>query len=72
MEGFIDDKAIWAIMNDSFDDVKEIIETTMRISPFGKVGTRTYIVKFKNSDNEIKYAKINDELYQKAYKKYNA
>lgn len=42
MGRFIDDKTIWVIMNDNFNDVKEIIGTEMRVSPFGKIGTRTY------------------------------
>jgi hypothetical protein len=71
MGRFIDDKTIWVIMNDNFNDVKEIIETEMRVSPFGKIGTRTYIVKFKNSNDEVKLVKIDDELYQKVYKEYN-
>jgi hypothetical protein len=70
MGRFIDDKTIWVIMNDNFNDVKEIIETEMRVSPFGKIGTRTYIVKFKNSNDEVKLVKIDDELYQKVYKEY--
>ena len=41
MGRFIDDKTIWVIMNDNFNDVKEIIETEMRVSPFGKIGTRS-------------------------------
>jgi hypothetical protein len=71
MGRFIDDKTIWVIMNDNFDDVKEIIETEMKISPFGKIGARTYVVKFKNYNDEVKYAKIDDESYQKVYKEYN-
>ena len=68
MGRFIDDKTILTIMNDNFDDVKEIIETEMQVSPFGKIGTRTYVVKFKNYNDEVKYTKIDDELYQKVYK----
>jgi len=68
MGRFIDDKTILTIMNDNFDDVKEIIETEMKVSPFGKIGTRTYVVKFKNYNDEVKYTKIDDELYQKVYK----
>lgn len=68
MGRFIDDKTILTIMNDNFDDVKEIIETEMKVSPFGKIGTRTYVVKFKNYKDEVKYTKIDDELYQKVYK----
>jgi len=72
MGKFIDDKTIWVIINDNFDDAKEIIETTMNVSPFGKIGERIYVVKFKNNKDEIKHAKIDDESYQKVYKEYNA
>jgi len=64
---FIDNRIIWVIINDNFDDVKEIIETEMKISPFGKIGAKTYIVKFKNYKDEVKLVKIKDELYQKVY-----
>ena len=71
MSRFIDDKTIFAIIIDRIDDFKEIIETTMNISPFGCPGKRTYIVSYKNKNDELKHEKIDDQTYQTVYKQYN-
>ena len=68
MGNFIDDRVIWLIVNDNDSQVKEIIKTTMKISPFGISGERTYIVEYKKINNEIKYLKIDNKTYSNVFK----
>ena len=68
---YIDSKTIWSIVNDNIDDVKEIIETEMKISPFGVPGRRTYFAKYLDKSNVENILEINQEIYDKTYKKLN-
>jgi hypothetical protein len=71
MSKFIDDKTIWIILNDNTDDVKDIIKTTLKISPFGPIGKKTYVVEFINSLDETKYIEISGDLYSEYFLKLN-
>ena len=71
MGKFIDDMTIQSIMNDEVADVKEIIETTMSISPFGFPGKRTYRVEYVDINGDTQYHIIKGDQYNSTYKKLN-
>lgn len=71
MGKFIDDMTIRSIMNDEVADVKEIIETTMTISPFGFPGKRTYRVEYVDINGDTQYHIIKGDQYNSTYKKLN-
>lgn len=62
---------IRSIMNDEVADVKEIIETTMTISPFGFPGKRTYRVEYVDINGDTQYHIIKGDQYNSTYKKLN-
>jgi hypothetical protein len=71
MGKFIDNKTIKYIVHEKVDNVKEIVESTLRISPFGKIGNRIYVVEYKNSSGETKFLEISGEQYDSVYEKLN-
>lgn len=71
MSNFIDNKTIQSIINEEVVDVKEIINTTMTISPFGFPGKRTYRVEYINNDGDTQYHIIKNDNYNTRYKLLN-
>ena len=71
MGKFIDDMTIQSVMNHEVADVKEIIQTTMSISPFGFPGKRTYRVEYVDISGNTQYYIIKGDLYNSTYKKLN-
>lgn len=67
MTKLIDDKTIEKFMKKNVPSYKEILETTMRISPFEEIGKKNFSIKFMDSNDKIKYALIDGELYNKCY-----
>lgn len=71
MGKFIDDATIQAILMDKCDDVENFINCDLIISPFGKIGTKTYYSSYKNKKGEILNYKIPEELYIEYFNKIN-
>lgn len=65
MSSFIDNRTIQTIMDKEVIDVKEIVETTMTISPFGFPGKRTYRVQYITNNDDIQYHIIKGDEYNK-------
>lgn len=63
MADFINKNVVTAIVHSRVNNVHEIIETRMEISPLGAIGKKNYIVKYTDTSGVVQRMHINEYDY---------